>query len=70
MLNIQIDNPEIENNIKQIYGENSMTIAKAFIEFIQQQKIKQDIGVSVSELDNGEGITLRNVIDDIASKYE
>lgn len=44
-------------------------LAKAFIEFIQQQKNKQDIGISISELDNGKGIALANVIEDIASKY-
>ena len=70
MLNIQIDNPEIENNIKQIYGDNSGMLMNAFFEFIQQQKIKQDVGVSINQLDNGEGILLNDVIDDIAFRYE
>jgi len=70
MLNIQIDNPEIENNIKQIYGDNSGMLMNAFVEFIQQQKIKQDVGVSINQLDNGDGILLKDVIDDIALRYE
>lgn len=70
MLNIEIDNPEIENNLKEIFGDNSATIAKAFIEFIQQQKNKQDIGISIKELDDGKGIDLADVIEEIASKYE
>ncbi len=30
MLHIEIDNPELEKSIKQTYGENSSSIAKAF----------------------------------------
>jgi len=70
MLNIQIDNPDLERNIRQTHGENSNSIARAFAEFIQQQKIKQDISVSVQQLDAGEGVLLSQVINDIRVKYE
>ncbi len=70
MLNIRIDNPELEKSIKQTYGGDTVGIASAFSEFIQQQKIKQDIGVSVEQLDAGEGIALGNVMKDIRAKYE
>ncbi len=70
MLNIRIDNPELEKSIKQTYGEDTVGIASAFSEFIQQQKIKQDIGVSVEQLGAGEGIALGNVMKDIRAKYE
>ncbi len=70
MLHIEIDNPELEKSIKQTYGENSSSIAKAFADFIQQQKIRQDIGVSVAQLDAGEGIPMAQVINEIRTKYE
>jgi len=70
MLNIHIDNPELEQNIKQTYGEDTGSIAKAFLEFIQQQKIKQDIGVSIEQLDAEEGIPLDDVMKDVRARYE
>ena len=70
MLNILIDNPELERSIKQTYGEDNNSIARAFAEFIQQQRVKQDIGVSIEQLDAGEGIPMAEAINDIRSKYE
>jgi len=70
MLNIHIDNPELEKNIKQTYGEDTKSIAKAFFEFIQQKKIKQDVDISIEQLDTGEGIPLGEVMDSIRAKYE
>ena len=70
MLNIRIDNPELEKNIRQTYGEDTISIANAFSEFIHQQKIKQDIGSSIEQLDAGEGLTLGNVMEDVRAKYE
>ena len=70
MLNIHIDNPELERSIKQTYGEDSNSIARAFAEFIHQQRIKQDIGVSIEQLDAGEGISMKQTINDIRGKYE
>jgi len=54
MLNIQIDNPELEENIKQTYGDDVQSMASAFGEFIKQQRIRQDIAVSIKQLDAGE----------------
>lgn len=70
MLNIRIDNPELERSIKQTYGDDSGSLAKAFAEFVRQQRIKQDIGVSIEQLDAGEGIPLEQAIADIRAKYE
>lgn len=70
MLNIHIDNPELEKNIKQTYGEDTKSIARAFSDFIQQQKIKQDIGISIEQLDAGEALPLGDVMNDIRAKYE
>ena len=46
MLNIHIDNPELE------------------------QKIKQDIGVSIEQLDAEEGIPIDDVMKDVRARYE
>ncbi len=70
MLKIQIDNPELEKSIKQTYGNDTKSIAKAFSDFIQQQKLKQDIGVSITQLDDGKAIPMENVMRDIQTKYE
>ena len=70
MLNIQIDNPELEKSIKQTYGDDTKSIGKAFFDFIQQQKLKQDIGVSIQQLDDGKAIPMENVMRDIQGKYE
>ena len=70
MLNIHIDDPELEKNIKQTFGEDTRSIARAFSEFIKQRRIKQDIGVSIEQLDAGESVPLGDVINDIRKKYE
>ena len=70
MLNIRIEDPEIEKSIKQTCGEDPHTIAQAFFEFVRQQQIKQDIGVSIEEIRDGKGISIDTVIKDICNKYE
>ena len=70
MLTIQIDNVELEKSIKQIYGDDDYSIANAFYEFIQKTKIKQDIGISIKQLEAGKSIPMQKVISDIRSQYE
>lgn len=70
MLNIEIDNPELEANLKQLFGNNQQSIAYAFAEFVRQQKVKQDIGVSIAQLEAGEGLSLRETMQSIRQKYE
>lgn len=70
MLNIQIDNLELENNIRQTYGNDFSSIAGAFSEFILQQKIKHDIGVSIQQLEAGESESLERVMRGIRAEYE
>ena len=70
MLNIQINNPELEESIKQAYGDDTQSIANAFAEFIKQQRIRQDIAVSVQQLDAGEGVGMVEVMESIRSEYE
>ena len=68
MLNIQIDDLELEKSIRNAYGDNTKSIARAFAAFIQQEQIKDDIRVSVQQLDNGEAIPLRTVMRGLRSR--
>ena len=70
MLNIRIDDPELEQSLKQTFGEDTRSIARAFSRFIQQQKIQQDISVSIEQLEAGESSVLADVVKDIRAKYE
>jgi hypothetical protein len=70
MLNIEINNPELEESLKQLYGSNEQSIAEAFAGFVQQCKIRQDIGISIRELDSGKAISLQDVMQGVRSKYE
>jgi len=70
MLNIQINNPELEESIKQAYGDDTQSIANAFAEFIKQQRIRQDIAVSIQQLDAGEGMTMVEVMEGIRNEYK
>ncbi len=70
MLNIKIDNPELEKNIKQTFGDDSKSLALAFAEFIRQQQVKQDIEVSISQFDNGEAIEMKDAIAEISARYD
>lgn len=70
MLNIEIDNPELEASLQQLFGNNQQSIGWAFAEFVQQRKIKQDIGVSIAQLNAGEGVSLNDAMQSIRQKYE
>jgi hypothetical protein len=70
MLNIQIDNPEIEKSVRLAYGENSQAIAMAFADFIRQKTIKQDIGISIQQINSGQATPMSQVINEIVTKYE
>jgi len=39
MLNIQIDNPELEECLEQLYGVNKQLIAQDFAGFVLQNRI-------------------------------
>ena len=48
MLNITIEDSLLESNLKQAFGEDTKSITKAFSEFIQGYKIKQDRGIDIA----------------------
>lgn len=70
MLTIKIDNPELEQTLQELYGNQSDSIAGAFREFLLNQRIKQDVAVSVQQLDSGQGMDLHQAIRDTRAKYE
>ena len=70
MLSIQIDNLELEKSIKQVFGDNENMIGSAFVEFIQLQKVKQDVVISIKQLDSGNAKSLKNVMKNVRAKYE
>jgi len=70
MLKIQINNPDLEKSIKQTYGNDMASIEKDFSTFLHQQQIKQDIGVSIEQLDEGMAISLVDAINDVKAPYE
>ena len=70
MLNIEINNPELEESLKQFYGNNKQSLVTAFADFVQQRNIKQDIGISISQLDAGEALPLQDVMQALRKKYE
>ena len=70
MLNIQIDDPDLEKSIRQAYGDNTQSIARAFAAFIQHEQLKDDVRISIQQLDSGEAIPLRTVMQDLRARYE
>ena len=70
MLNIEINNPELEESLKQLYGNNKQSLVTAFADFVQQRKIKQDIGTSISQFDAGEALPLQDVMQALRKKYK
>lgn len=70
MLNIQIDNPELEGCIVERYGGDMDSLARAFSDFLHHERVKQDIGVSIAQLDAGGGVPLTTAMREIRAKYE
>lgn len=70
MLNLQINDPELERNLIQTYGDNKQSIIEAFTQFIKNQNIKNDVAISKKQAINGEFIELDTVFDSICDKYK
>lgn len=70
MINLQIDNKELEEQLLRRFGQDTESIARAFLEFLRQERIREDIEVSVSQFEAGEGTPLRAVMQEIRAKYE
>lgn len=70
MINITIDNPDIEQILQQTYGNNHNRLIKEFSQFIQAAKIKDDIGISIHQLGQGESIKLTDAFTQVKRIYE
>ncbi len=62
MLNIKIDNPELEREIKQSFGDDNQSLANAFADFLHQYQVRQDIAVSITRLEQGQGLSMDQAI--------
>ncbi len=69
MLTITIDDPDLGRSIRQAYGDNSRLLVDAFVEFLRQQRVREDIGVSIEQLDSGSSIPLAQVMAEIRRKF-
>ena len=70
MLQFQIDDFEIEESIKEKYGENTEYLIQDFIHFLKQKRIQSDVSVSIEQLNNNEGIKISAVMEELRGKYE
>jgi len=70
MLNIQIDNPALEADLKQTFGDNPQSVARALAEFVQAKRISDDIRVSVAQLEQGQVLDSVDVFNSIRARYE
>ena len=58
MLKTHSNNPNPETILKKANGDNSQSIDKAFLDFTYQQEIKQDVRISIEQLDTGQDISI------------
>ena len=70
MLNIKIDDPELEASLREAYGDDLQSVAEAFSAFVKRERIRRDVGVSITQLDAGEGIPLKTAMRELRAKYE
>lgn len=70
MINIKIDNPELEREIRQSFGDDNQSLVAAFVNFLHQHQIRQDIEVSIDQLDKGQGIDMKQAIKDTGREVE
>ncbi len=70
MINITIDNPDIEQILQQTYGNNHSRLIKEFSQFVQATKIKDDISISIQQLERGESVKLADAFAQVKRNYE
>jgi predicted transcriptional regulator len=70
MLTLQINDQDIEQQVHQLYGENDSMLRQAFSQFLQEQRIKQDIEQSLIEIERGEVFELTDIMQQARLKYE
>jgi hypothetical protein len=56
--------------VRKNYGENTTSLAQAFMQFLQQQRIRQDVKIAMQQLDNQQGIPAKTAFEAVRSRYE
>ncbi len=69
MLKIQIDDVELEETIQKNYGENTDTLVRDFVSSLKERHIKEDVSVSIEQLNNGKGVPMFQVMEELHDKY-
>jgi len=70
MLTIEIDNPELEENLKQTYGDDNQSVKQAFIDFLQTQQVKQDVAIAMNEFSQDKALPMSTVFETIRVQYQ
>jgi hypothetical protein len=70
MLSIQIDNPELEAELKQAFGSDPQSVVKAFADFVQVRRLADDIQTSIAELEQDKALKSADVFTSIRARYE
>ena len=70
MLSIQIDNPELEAELKQAFGSDPQSVVKAFADFVQAKRLADDIQTSIAELEQDKALKSADVFTSIRARYE
>lgn len=69
MLAIQIDDPELEAFYREEYEQDNTSLVQQFLQFLREQRIKQDVKQSIVEIERGEFLTIDEAFDQILDKY-
>ena len=70
MLNLQINDPELEHDLMQTYGNSKQSLIDAFSHFIKEKRIINDVVISKKQAINGEIIDIDEVFDSVCDKYK
>ncbi len=70
MLKFQIDNGHLEQVITNHYGQNTDSLIRDFVGYIQTKQVQNDIGVSIEQIKADEGVQISSVMEKLRNKYE
>jgi hypothetical protein len=70
MISITIDNPEVEQILHQTYGNNHNRLINEFSQFIQTRIIKEDIKISIQQLEQGKAVNFTDAFKQVKQRYK
>ena len=65
MIALQIENPEIEKLVKEIFPENRVGNSPEFLLFLQKQKIINDLHESFQQADSGQVLGIDETFENV-----